>query len=68
MLDLLEPRAQLVDDLDLVRAGLLLEVQAGDRRVADLERAALVLRAELGVADVAEAHDAVAAALDDRAR
>ena len=65
-LDLREPAAQLVDDLDLVGA----RPAAGSRGpaigvVAHLERAALVLRAELGVADVAETHDAIADALDD---
>ena len=59
---------QRVDDLDLVRARLLLEIQPGDRRIAHLQRAALVRRAELHVADVAEAHHAVGGALDDEVR
>ena len=59
--DLLEPPPQLIDDLDLIRARLLLEVQPRDRHAAHLERAALVLRAQLRIADVAKAHDAVVA-------
>src|SRR5690606_28629041 len=64
--DPLDAAPQLVDDLDLIRIGLLPEVEAGDRLAADLERAALVLRAEHRVADVAETHDTVAVALDDQ--
>ena len=63
--DLFQPRPQRIDDLDLIRTGLLFEIEACDGDIAHLQRAALVLRAQLCVADIAEAHDVAAAALDD---